>query len=72
MFELRNLIGDTFKLERVHLASSESGYKRNFDKKGRMRTLEVGNQVLVLLPTDHNNIYPNLPRKHAEEILDKD
>ena len=56
VFELRNHIEDTCRLAREQLASSQLRYKRNFDKKARVRTLEVGNQVLVLLPSDHRKL----------------
>ena len=33
---------------------SQKRYKKHYDKKAKLRCLEVGNQVLILLPTDSN------------------
>ena len=56
VFQLKNLIEDNCKFARKHLTSSQLRYKRNFDKKHIVKTLEVDKQVLVLPPTDHNKL----------------
>ena len=52
IFELRNRIEDTCKVARDKLETSQFRYNGHFDKKTRMRTLNIGDQVLVMLPTD--------------------
>ena len=56
VFDLRNRIEDTCRIARENLESAQGRYKRNFDKKTKVRSLEVGDKVLLMLPTDHNKL----------------
>ena len=38
------------------LKKSKKRYKKHYDKKAKPRCLEVGDQVLILLPTDSNKL----------------
>ena len=44
-------------------------YKRHFDKKAKMRYLKVDNQVLILLPTDHDKLI--MKWKGPFEVIEK-
>ena len=56
MFDLRNRTEETCEVERENLMSAQQKYKTHFDKKAKMRTMKVGDKVLVMLPTDHNKL----------------
>ena len=56
VFDLRNRMEETCKIARENLEISQLRYKSHFDKKARMRSLEEGDQVLVMLPTNHNKL----------------
>ena len=43
----------TYGPSRDNLKTLQLHYKGHFDKKVRMRTLNIGDQVLVMLPTDY-------------------
>ena len=42
---------------RKTVRNSQERYKNYYDRKARRRELNVGDQVLVLLPTDHNKLF---------------
>ena len=54
--DLRNRIEETCRLAQESLAVSQGKAKKHFDAKARMRTLEVGDQVLLLRPTSNNKL----------------
>ena len=54
--ELRELLEDLLKLKQEELEKSQKRYKRHYDQKAKPRRLEVGDQVLILLPTDSNQL----------------
>ncbi|XP_071510123.1 uncharacterized protein [Diadema antillarum] len=56
MFDLRNRLEETCHAARDQLERSASRYKRYYDRKSRQRQLEVGDLVLLLLPTDRNKL----------------
>ena len=56
VFDLRNRIEQTCNLAHDNLLSAQRRYKRHFDKKALLRVIEVGEKVLVMLPTDHNKL----------------
>ena len=56
VIDLRNRIESTCRLAEEHLATATQTYKKHFDKRAKMRFLEVGNKVLILLPTDNNKL----------------
>ena len=70
VFDLRNRIEQTCNLVHENLLSSQQTYKRHFDKKASLRILEVDDQVLVMLPTDHNKLLLRWkgPYKIAEKV----
>ena len=51
VFDLRNRIEDTCTLARENLLTAQKKYKKHFDKSARLRTLDIGELVLVMLPT---------------------
>ena len=70
MFDLRNRVEQTCNLAHENLLSSQQTYKRHFDKKASLRILEVDDQVLVMLRTDHNKLLLRWkgPYKIAEKV----
>ena len=56
VIELRERIEEGIALAHESLAAAQTRYKRYYDKKARCRKFKVGDQVLVLLPTDANKL----------------
>ena len=56
VFDLRNRIEDTCNVARENLLTAQRKYKKHFDKSARLRTLDIGERALVMLPTDHNKL----------------
>ena len=54
--ELRERLEESLKLAQEELEKSQKRYKKHYDKKAKRRCLEVGDQVLILLPTDSNKL----------------
>ena len=54
--ELRERLEDSLKLAQEELEKSQKRYKRYYDRKAKTRRLEVGDRVLILLPTDSNKL----------------
>ena len=54
--ELRERLEDSLKLAQEELEKSQKRYKRHYDRKAKPRRLEVGDRVLILLPTDSNEL----------------
>ena len=54
--ELRERLEESLKLAQEELEKSQKRYKRHYDQKAKPRRLEVGDQVLILLPTDSNQL----------------
>ena len=54
--ELREHLEDSLKLAHEELEKSQKRYKRHYDQKAKPRRLEVGDRVLILLPTDSNKL----------------
>ena len=54
--ELRERLEDSLKLAQEELEKSQKRYKRHYDRKAKPGRLEVGDQVLILLPTDSNKL----------------
>ena len=54
--ELRERLEDLLKLAQEELEKSQKRYKRHYDRKAKPRRLEVGDRVLILLPTDSNKL----------------
>ena len=54
--DLRSRIEETCKLAQENLVTAQRKAKKHFDKKARMRRLDVDDQALILLPTDNNKL----------------
>ena len=54
--ELQERLEDSLKLAQEELKKSQKRYKRHYDRKAKPRQLEVGDQVLILLPTVSNKL----------------
>ena len=56
VIDLRNRIESTCRLASENLKEAAKTYKKHFDKRAKMRNLNVGDEVLILLPTDNNKL----------------
>ena len=56
VLDLRNRIQETCELAHSSLAKAQSRAKHYYDRKARPRSLAVGEEALVLLPTEHNKL----------------
>ena len=56
VFELRERIEETLEIARGELQKAQSRQKHYYDRKAKRKELKVGDQVLVLLPTDKNKL----------------
>ena len=56
ILELKDRIQKTCQLAREELTKSARRYKRYYDKKTKSRTLQVDDEVLILLPTNSNKL----------------
>ena len=56
VFDLRNRIEETCTLAREHLLTAQQKYTKHFNNMARLRTMDIGERVLVMLPTDHNKL----------------
>ena len=56
VFELREKLEDTMKIAKEELEKSQGRYKHYYDRKTRPRSLQVGDQVLILLPSEQNKL----------------
>ena len=54
--ELCEHLEDSLKLAQEELQKSQKRYKKYYVRKAKPRHLEVGEQVLILLPTDSNKL----------------
>ena len=66
VFDLRNRIAETCDLASQNLRSA---HKQHFDKKAKMRKLVAVDQILILLPTNHNKLI--MKWKGPFEVLQK-
>ena len=56
VFDLRNRLEDTCKMVHDNLSAAQSRYKSHFDKRAKARSLNAGEEVLLMLPTDSNKL----------------
>lgn len=56
VFELRNTINEMSKLAQSSVEQARKTQKHYHDKKSRQRTFQVGDEVLVLLPSSANKL----------------
>ncbi|XP_071791644.1 uncharacterized protein [Asterias amurensis] len=54
--DLKERLETTCKLAREELAKSSTRYRKYYDTRTKDRTFQVGDQALVLLPTDNNKL----------------
>ena len=60
VLDLRNRLEETVKLAQEELSKSKARYKQYADQKRKPRSLQVGEKVLILLPTDRNKLLMQL------------
>ncbi len=60
VLDLRNRLEETLKLAGEELAKNRGRYKAYADRKRKPKNLNKGDQVLILLPTDHNKLLMQL------------
>ena len=56
VFDLRNRLQDTCKLAHEHLAKAKEQQRSYYNQKSRNRSFNIGDKVLLLLPTEHNKL----------------
>ena len=56
VFDLRNRLEDTCKMVHDNLSAAQLRHKSHFDKRAKPRSLNVGDEVLLMLPTDNNKL----------------
>lgn len=56
VIELRERLEEGIALAQGALQQAQSRYKKYYDKKARSRKFKVGDEVLILLPTDSNKL----------------
>ena len=56
VLELRNRLEETCQLVKDSLGKASSKAKKHFDRKARMREMQVGDKALVLLPTAESKL----------------
>lgn len=54
--KLEQLKKETCKLAKQELQKAQKRYKRYYDKKSKPRRLSIGDEILLLLPTDNNKL----------------
>ena len=57
VLDLRDRIENTCRIAREELLKANQRYKRYYDRKAKHRQFQSGDQVLLLLPTDHNKLF---------------
>ncbi|XP_072022131.1 uncharacterized protein [Amphiura filiformis] len=56
VIDLKERLEETCKLARAELLKSKARYRKIYNRKARSRKFAVGDEVLLLLPTDHNKL----------------
>lgn len=56
VMDLKQRLSETCRLARKELQKSQAKYKSYYDRKTKLRKLVVGDEVLLLLPTDQNKL----------------
>ena len=56
VFELREKLEDTLKLAHIELQKAQNKGNHYYDREIKVGKFVPGDKVLVLLPTDHNNL----------------
>ena len=69
VLDLKERLSETCKLAHRMLSKSSARYKTYYDKKKYKRHLNVGEKVLILLPTDNNKL--TMQWKGPYSVIDK-
>ncbi len=56
VIDLKDRLEETCKVAKAELSKSKTRYKKNYDRHARVRKFSVGDEVLLLLPTDNNKL----------------
>ena len=56
VLDLKEKMENTCDIAQKELLKSHEKYRRNYNRKARQRSFKVGDEVLVLLPTDKNKL----------------
>ena len=56
VLDLKERMDQTLKLVKEETERAQLRYKKNYDRKTKQRSFEIGDWVLVLLPTDANKL----------------
>ena len=56
LFEVKERLEETLRIAREELGKAQVRQKRYYDRKAEERSLEVGDKVLLLRPTDSNKL----------------
>ena len=56
VIELKERLKGTMKLAQEELEKSQGRYKKYYDRKSKKRNFQVGNKILIMLPTDQNKL----------------
>ena len=56
VFDLRNRLEEMSQMAHKNLEAAQERQKRFFDRHTKMRTLHVGDEVLVMMPTEKNKL----------------
>ena len=56
IIDLQDRLEKTCQLAREELRKSKEKYRHQYNKKARLRSFKEGDEVLLLLPTDHNKL----------------
>ena len=56
LIDLRERMEKTCEMARNELLKSHDRYRKNYNRKAKSRTFKVGDEVLLLLPTDRNKL----------------
>ena len=56
VLELRERLDDTLKIAQEELRRSQAKNKRLYDRGAKRNAFQVGDKVLILLPTDNNKL----------------
>lgn len=56
VLDLKERMEKTCEIAQQELHKSHEKYRKNYNRKAKKRSFKVGDEVLVLLPTDHNKL----------------
>ena len=57
VLELRERLNETMKLAQAELEKNQGRNKNLYNRKAKKRSFQVGDKVLVLLPSDQNKLF---------------